>query len=146
GPSAWRVGLLAALEVGIAAGIAAWAANTMILRRPARAEAGAGRRAKGKKRPAKRPRTRETPVPVARWAPVPGDCGRLRAPAPTPRVAPGRRGSEEPDPLLRPGSPRRRPAPLPDIEPDTEPDTEPASEEGPPAREPAPQSGGTVVV
>ncbi|WP_018653610.1 DUF6350 family protein [Actinomadura flavalba] len=35
GPSAWQVGLLAALEVGIAAAIAAWLANWRALRRPA---------------------------------------------------------------------------------------------------------------
>lgn len=148
GPSAWRVGLLAALEVGIAAAIAAWAANTMILRRPARAEAGAGagRRAKAKKRPAKRPRTRETPVPAPLSAPVPEDYGTPAAPAPKPPFAPDPLEFEEADPLLRPRRPRRRPDPLPDIEPDIEPDTEPAIEEEPPAREPAPQSGGTVVV
>src|SRR5690606_22805596 len=146
GPSAWRVGLLAALEVGIAAAIAAWAANTMILRRPARAEAeagaGAGRRAKAKKRPAKRPRTRETPVPAPLSAPVPEDHGTPAAPAPKPPFPPDRLEFEEADPLRRPRRPRRRPDPLPDIEPDIE----PAIEEEPPAREPAPQSGGTVVV
>ncbi|MEU8121640.1 DUF6350 family protein [Spirillospora sp. NPDC049024] len=36
GPSAWQVGLMAALEVGISAAIAAWVANWMVLRRPAR--------------------------------------------------------------------------------------------------------------
>jgi hypothetical protein len=34
GPSAWQTGLLAALEVGISAAIAAWVANWQLLRRP----------------------------------------------------------------------------------------------------------------
>jgi uncharacterized protein DUF6350 len=35
GPSAWQVGLLATLEVGVSAAVAAWVANWVLLRRPA---------------------------------------------------------------------------------------------------------------
>ncbi|MGI8328634.1 cell division protein PerM [Actinomadura scrupuli] len=38
GPSAWQVGLMAALEVGVSAAIAAWITNWALLRRPAPAE------------------------------------------------------------------------------------------------------------
>lgn len=51
GPSAWQVGLLAALEVGISAAIAAWVANWMVLRRPAGAPS---RKPGSKKRAAKK--------------------------------------------------------------------------------------------
>ncbi|MFS2293810.1 MAG: hypothetical protein FWJ90_14095, partial [Actinomadura sp.] len=109
---------------------------TMILRRPARAEARAGRRAKARKRPSKRPRVRETPapMPVPLSAPVPGDYGTPAAPAPKPPFAPDPLEFEEAGPLLQPRRPRRRPDPPPGIE------------EEPPAREPAPQGEGTVVV
>jgi hypothetical protein len=38
GPSAWQVGLMAVLEVGVSAAIAAWLTNWMLLRRPAGAD------------------------------------------------------------------------------------------------------------
>ncbi|WP_207945922.1 DUF6350 family protein, partial [Actinomadura sp. 7K534] len=95
GPSAWQVGLLAALEVGISAAIAAWAANSMILRRPARAEARAAKRAerpegRAGERPGKRPRprSREVPAPMPLSAPVPGDYESTSAPAPRAPFAP----------------------------------------------------------
>jgi hypothetical protein len=40
GPSAWQTGLMAALEVGVSAAIAAWAANWQLLRRTPPAEPG----------------------------------------------------------------------------------------------------------
>jgi hypothetical protein len=42
GPSAWQVGLMATLEVGVAAAIGAWAANARLLRRLPAAEDGRG--------------------------------------------------------------------------------------------------------
>ncbi|WP_240809655.1 DUF6350 family protein [Actinomadura sp. WMMA1423] len=67
GPSAWQVGLMAALEVGISAAIAAWVANWMVLRRPAKApsgKAGAGRAGAGKAGAGKRA-SREAPAAMA---------------------------------------------------------------------------------
>ncbi len=86
GPSAWQVGLMAALEVGISAAIAAWVANWMILRRsedePARAEKRSKKRQarrEGKRktrpvdeRPSARPRTASAALPLA--APVPPEA------------------------------------------------------------------------
>ncbi|WP_243726275.1 DUF6350 family protein, partial [Actinomadura rubrisoli] len=54
GPSAWQVGLMAALEVGISAALAAWVANWMTLRRP---ETGPSKRRR-------RGRTAPTPMPA----------------------------------------------------------------------------------
>lgn len=142
GPSAWQVGLLAALEVGISAAIAAWAANAMILRRPARAAAKAAKAPKGrakrraKERPEKRSRVRETPAPMPLSAPVPGDYGPEPPPAPRAPYAPDPVEFEEADPLLAPRRRGRRKA-------------DPAPEAGverpvpPPS---APPSDGTVVV
>ncbi|WP_373861862.1 cell division protein PerM [Actinomadura hibisca] len=94
GPSAWQVGLMAALEVGIAAAIAAWVANWSILRRPA------AKPEKAKPKP-------KAAVPLA--APVPA----APAPAPAPRkpAKPSPHVSdpvefEESEPLLA----RRKPA------------------------------------
>ena len=165
GPSPWQVGLLAALEVGIAAAIAAWAANVIILRRPARAAAkaskkaakkaakkrvgtasqpvpgadGTGRRARrrGRDRADERLRGPQAPAPVPLSAPVPGDYA--QDPAPRSPYAPDPLEFEEADPLLTPRRARRRPNPPPGID------------EEPPAREPAPKDestagDGTVVV
>ncbi|WP_207943555.1 DUF6350 family protein, partial [Actinomadura sp. KC345] len=79
GPSAWQVGLLAALEVGISAAIAAWATNSMILRRPARAESKARKRPKETRKERRKERSKgalrmpEAPAPMPLSAPVPGD-------------------------------------------------------------------------
>lgn len=145
GPSAWQVGLLAALEVGISAAIAAWAANWMVLRRPVRAavektgrtkKAGkAGRRA-GKPKRAVRPK----PATVPLSAPVPGDYEPPAKPAPKPPRAPHAPDPlefEEADPVLAPRRPRRRPDPLPDLVEEKRPDPEPA---------PARPGDGTIVV
>ena len=119
GPSAWQVGLLAALEVGISAAIAAWVANSMVLRRPARA---AAKKDKAKKDKAKKPRraARPDPVAVPLSAPVPGDYAPPAAPAaPTPKApraphAPDPLEFEEADPVIAPRRPRRRADPSPD--------------------------------
>lgn len=139
GPSAWQVGLLAALEVGISAAIAAWAANTMILRRPARAASKPKRRSR--KRPEKRPaggaRARRAPAPMPLSAPVPGDYQNEPGPAPKAPYAPDPLEFEEADPVLAPRRPARRKAdPLPDLA-EERPQRKPA---------PPPPSDGTVVV
>ncbi|RKS76225.1 hypothetical protein BZB76_1575 [Actinomadura pelletieri DSM 43383] len=151
GPSAWQVGLLAALEVGISAAIAAWAANALILRRaarpPAETRAPARKRASRKAarkaaekdtvKPKKRGRTAEpTPVPLS--APVPADVEE-KAPEPRPAPRPAPRAPHAPDPLqfeeaepvLGPRRPRRRPAPPPDpVEEPPEPEPVPDVLEG----------------
>ncbi|MFG1850608.1 DUF6350 family protein [Actinomadura geliboluensis] len=149
GPSAWQVGLLAALEVGISAAIAAWVANWMVLRRPARAPKKAPRKAakkaakKAKQPKTKQPAVRPEPVAVPLSAPVPGDYDPPARPAEetAPRAphAPDPLEFEEAEPVLAPRRPRRRADPLPDL-----------AEERPapaPAPEPAEPSGdGTIVV
>ncbi|NKZ05811.1 hypothetical protein HGB48_18970 [Actinomadura latina] len=136
GPSAWQVGLLAALEVGISAAIAAWVANWMVLRRPARA-------ATRKSRPGKAPKRRVRPKPAAvpLSAPVPGDYDLPATPAPkAPRAphAPDPLEFEEADPVLAPRRPRRRSDPLPDLA---------GERPGPkPAPPPSPPGDGTIVV
>ncbi|MFB4305820.1 DUF6350 family protein [Actinomadura sp. GTD37] len=142
GPSAWQVGLLAALEVGISAAIAAWAANSMVLRRPARAASEKTGRKTGKKagRKAAKPRrtVRPEPVAVPLSAPVPGDYdppARPAAKAPRAPHAPDPLEFEEADPVLAPRRPRRRADPLPDL-----------VEERRPAPEPAPSPGDRTVL
>ncbi|WP_433227734.1 cell division protein PerM [Actinomadura formosensis] len=153
GPSAWQVGLLAALEVGIAAAIAAWVANWMVLRRPARAKAPRKpKEPRGPKKPGKaqepgmperragRP-ARPEPATVPLGAPVPGDYDlrelrERREPAPKAPHAPDPVEFEEADPVLAPRRPRRRGEAPPD--PDGErTDPEPA---------PPPPGAGTVVL
>ncbi|MEO3828430.1 DUF6350 family protein [Actinomadura sp. B10D3] len=149
GPSAWQVGLMAALEVGISAALAAWVANWMVLRRPARdtREKRASKKTASRKpapqpapKPARKPKKRarvapEPAMPLS--APVPGDHDpRPRpAPEPPPRAphAPGRLEFEEAEPVLAPRRARLRAEPLPGL----------AAEPSPP---PAPPSDGTVVV
>ncbi|MFI0405192.1 DUF6350 family protein [Actinomadura sp. 3N508] len=141
GPSAWQVGLLAALEVGISAAIAAWVANWMVLRRPARAPSETRRKSKSRSKAAKgtgkkaakqpaRKRTREVatpmPGPVPLSAPVPGDyetkipgpraTGTPSGPAGAPKApraphAPDPLQFEEAEPVL---APRRRARRSPD--------------------------------
>ncbi|MBB6397761.1 hypothetical protein BKA00_004675 [Actinomadura coerulea] len=150
GPSAWQVGLLAALEVGISAAIAAWVANWMVLRRPARAPSkkraakkaakASAAKAPAKKGAAKKPakpkkRVRAVPEPaVPLSAPVPGDYDlRLEGPPkPAPKAphAPDPLEFEEAEPVLAPRRPRRRTDPVPDLAED----------------EPPPPSDGTIVV
>ncbi|SFO30386.1 DUF6350 family protein [Actinomadura madurae] len=147
GPSAWQVGLLAALEVGISAAIAAWVANWMVLRRPERdtrkKKRAAGKPASKKRapKPAPKPKKRarvapEPAMPLS--APIPGDYDPRpgTAPEPPPRAphAPGRLEFEEAEPVLAPRRARRRADPLPDL----------AAEPSPPP--PPPPSDGTVVV
>ncbi|RFS86277.1 hypothetical protein D0T12_06635 [Actinomadura spongiicola] len=154
GPSAWQVGLLAALEVGISAAIAAWAANALILRRAARppaetraparkrASRRAAKKAAGKAvdkaagkdtvKPKKRGRNVAAPVPLS--APVPAEVeveveekAPEPRPAPRPPHAPDPLQFEEAEPVLGPRRPRRRPAPPPDLpEEPSEPEPEPA--------------------
>ncbi|WP_227023220.1 cell division protein PerM [Actinomadura rubrobrunea] len=96
GPSPWRVGLLAALEVGISAAIAAWAANALILRRSEEApseRAARRRRTKARPKPLKRvKRRRPEPVlaePAAQAAPTPPEpAAAPPAAAPRPGAAP----------------------------------------------------------
>ncbi|MFA1549046.1 cell division protein PerM [Actinomadura chokoriensis] len=151
GPSAWQVGLLAALEVGISAAIAAWVANSILLRRPARAAASekkvekAGKAAKPKQaKQAKRAKQPVRPEPVAvplsvpLSAPVPGDYDLPAKPAVAPRAphAPDPLEFEEADPVLAPRRPRRRAEPSPDPVEERRPRPEPSP----------PQGDGTVVV
>ncbi|WP_328594853.1 cell division protein PerM [Actinomadura macrotermitis] len=113
GPSAWQVGLLAALEVGISAALAAWLTNWRIQRRP---EAPPAR-------------------PVPPRAPAP-------APAPAPRTQPKQTGPytpplmefEEAEPILTPRrQARRRPRPQEEARAET---AEPETEATPEAPEP----------
>ncbi|NDU74486.1 hypothetical protein GWI34_17875 [Actinomadura sp. DSM 109109] len=156
GPSAWQVGLLAALEVGISAAIAAWVANWMVLRRPARAPSArsrkrAARKAAAKASPAKAPPGKAPGKPAGRKrpgrgkkpvrepvmplsAPVPGDYdpGREGPPEPAPKAphAPDPLEFEEAEPVLAPRRPRRRADPAP----------------GPAEDAPEPPGDGTIVV
>ncbi|WP_245919878.1 DUF6350 family protein [Actinomadura mexicana] len=152
GPSAWQVGLLAALEVGISAAIAAWVANWLVLRRLASAPSrkpGSRKRAAGKapaakapsrkgaaKKPAKPKKpVRAVPEPAMPLsAPVPADYDlRLEGPPkPAPKAphAPDPLEFEEAEPVLAPRRPRRRTDPAPD----------------PVEDEPQPPGDGTVVV
>lgn len=108
GPSAWQVGLLAALEVGVSAAISAWVVNWMILRGP----------------PAPKP------APAAPAAPAPPKEPAASKPAPSepaPRKASpylsGPVEFEEAEPVLAPRRPARRTTrvedPLPDLAPET---------------------------
>ncbi|SEG34901.1 hypothetical protein SAMN04489712_104522 [Thermomonospora echinospora] len=116
GPSPWRVGLMAALEVGIAAAIAAWVFNWRILRRSAgpsdRPEPPKERRRSGRKEPAVptgkragRPQ-RRTPA-----APKPAETPPSPPPAPRPPRRPPVMADpvefEEAEPVLTPRRPRR---------------------------------------
>ncbi|WP_308166088.1 DUF6350 family protein [Actinomadura sp. NEAU-AAG7] len=137
GPSFWQVGLMAALEVGISAAIAAWMANWLVLRRPARADAEAVRRPnkrKAKKREAAnkpaRPAEQQRPARTRPAEPVaePAPPAIMPVPAPVPDdlpaasaspYAPGPLEFEEAEPVL---APRRRARarsrdrdPLPDL-------------------------------
>ncbi|MGP4024785.1 cell division protein PerM [Actinomadura sp. 3N407] len=142
GPSAWQVGLLAALEVGISAAIAAWAANTMILRRPVRAASKPGRRPRKRQKERAKESTkgragaRRAPAPLPLSAPVPDDYQSEPRPAPRAPYAPDPLEFEEADPVLTPRRPARRKAdPLPDL-----------AEERPERKPAPPPSDGTVVV
>ncbi|WP_245667413.1 cell division protein PerM [Actinomadura macra] len=166
GPSAWQIGLMAALEVGISAAIAAWAANWMILRRPpdepsrpakerkvrrrAKSET-AGRAAKRTAgRAARKARPEAPAAPAAMMpmaAPVPDETSNPRdeasaSPAPRPSpYAPNPLEFEEAEPVLAPRRPARARVrgPLPDLAEET-----PAPP--PPAPPPPPPSDGTVVL
>ncbi|WP_394353920.1 cell division protein PerM [Streptomonospora nanhaiensis] len=95
GPSAWQVGLITALEVGLAAAIAAWVANWRYYRRAhagaAPDEAGAEPEeeegAPGDEPPPAPARRRGRPV--LRVVPDPGDAEPAPEPGPRPRSGPG---------------------------------------------------------
>ncbi len=145
GPSFWQVGLMAALEVGISAAIAAWLANWIVLRRRAGADADVVRRPKKKRKaeppPAeKRPARQRPAVPVAAEPeppavmPVPATVPDVpSAPPPSP-YAPGPLEFEEAEPVL---APRRRARarsrdrdPLPDLAEETRPAPTPPPSDG----------------
>ncbi|WP_225991803.1 cell division protein PerM [Actinomadura montaniterrae] len=161
GPSAWQVGLLAALEVGISAAIAAWAANWRIMRRPEGADetpARARKRKKRKKAQARRaaarlPETRlpETAVPPP--APVLDEPRAASEEPPAPRpspYAPDPLEFEEAEPVLAPRRPRGRgrvPDPLPELIADEPAPAGPEPEPEPAPREPEPaERDGKVVL
>ncbi|MFC0041375.1 DUF6350 family protein [Actinomadura rayongensis] len=107
GPSPWQVGLLAALEVGVAAALAAWLANGRALRRT------------GEPKPRRRrrpPRPPRDAAPVLLTEPLPDPVVPLPAPEPAPKPVPA-----VPDPLefedAEPVLPARRTRP-PEPEPD----------------------------
>ncbi|MDL4814801.1 cell division protein PerM [Actinomadura opuntiae] len=138
GPSAWQVGLLAALEVGISAAIAAWAANWRIMRRPEGEEA-PPRPKKRKKRKARRPAARLPEAAVPQPAPVPDEPPVAVEEPPVSRPSPyvpDPLEFEEAEPVLAPRRPRARGRaadPLPELiadEPAPEPvEPEPADPE-----------------
>jgi Family of unknown function (DUF6350) len=166
GPSAWQVGLLAALEVGISAAIAAWAANWRILRRPEGDDAPgrARKRKKRKKRKARRPEVRQAAARLPEAA-VPPPAPVLDEPRPAAEEPPASRPSpyapgplefEEAEPVLAPRRPRGRARaadPLPDLiadepsppEPEPEPRPAPEPEPAPKEHEPAERDGKVVL-
>ncbi|MFC4910641.1 DUF6350 family protein [Actinomadura gamaensis] len=117
GPSAWQVGLLAALEVGISAAIAAWLANWRILRRAAapddlprhepaeaRAESAAEREGDRPRRRRDRAETETTPPGRSTSPGRPAAAGAPgRSAAPGSSAAPGR--SAAPGSSAAPGGP-----------------------------------------
>ncbi|MFG2002571.1 DUF6350 family protein [Spirillospora sp. NPDC048911] len=100
GPSAWQVGLLAALEVGISAAIAAWIANWMFLRRPVAKTA-------PRKRNKRRWRRTASPAPASATA----KAG-TKAPAKTAAKAAVQAPAAPPPAAEPPASPPRKPAPF----------------------------------
>nr|WP_245623315.1 DUF6350 family protein [Spirillospora albida] len=147
GPSTWQVGLMAALEVGVSAAIAAWVANRMQRRRAA----GPSRPEKAPERPSAR-KAAAPPVPVPVPAPVPVEPEPAPAPAPTAPQAPDPLQFEEAEPVLARRRPRRKP-PVRDepsgtvvveghLDEDPDPDRDPGSEHEPgpePDEEPLPR-------
>ncbi|MCP2335495.1 cell division protein PerM [Actinomadura rupiterrae] len=159
GPSAWQVGLLAALEVGISAAIAAWLANWRILRRAAAPDAlppepAAEARTETVRRDAPEPATGEdrrrrpdTPAPSrpAPSRPVPGRSAPEAPPspaAPEPSASPYASDPlefEEAEPVLAPRRPARSKTRYEDELPDLMDDPAPPPEPEPaPAPEPPP--------
>jgi hypothetical protein len=130
GPSAWQVGLLATLEVGVSAAVAAWAANWALLRRPS-TPAGAAR-----------PDTQTVPATTAQGgepAPIPiADPVEFVEPEPVlavrrPAAAAG--SAKSPAPVIRSvevPAPRKEPDPRESSEPEPS-----APEPGPSAPEPS---------
>ncbi|MGI5165163.1 DUF6350 family protein [Spirillospora sp. CA-253888] len=133
GPSAWQVGLMAALEVGISAAIAAWVANWSILRRPAGP-------VKIKPRPAAAPPAApapaRTPVPPAPRKPSPHVSDPVEFEESEPILAPrrpsrgGRRADVPPPEAALEDAP---PEPVVEPEPLAEPLVEPVAEPEPAA-------------
>ncbi|GAA0261514.1 hypothetical protein GCM10009527_066940 [Actinomadura nitritigenes] len=159
GPSAWQVGLLAALEVGISAALAAWAANWRLMRRPEEDEAPARPR-KRKKRKARRPAAKPSQARLPEAA-VPLPAPVLDEPPPAPEEPPASRPSpyvpgplefEEAEPVLAPRRPRgrgRAADPLPELIAD-EPvlagaEPEPGPEPAPAEPEPDERDGKVVL-
>ncbi|MEU5885083.1 DUF6350 family protein [Spirillospora sp. NPDC047279] len=153
GPSAWQVGLLAALEVGISAAIAAWIANWLILRRPAGNAAKATRTKRRWRRPAPSTATAPATASTAARAATPPAAPEPPAP-PVPRkpapYAPDPLEFEEAEPILAPRKPSRPRArygePLPDLMEDADdlaaPEPEPRPEPAPRARPTPARDGG----
>ncbi|MDL4776173.1 cell division protein PerM [Actinomadura xylanilytica] len=99
GPSAWQVGLMATLEVGVSAAIAAWVTNWLILRRPV-----------------------ESTESSASGAAEPRERGRVRRRAEKPASAPPSKPtkaakSAKPTKSAQPGAPGKRGAPAARAEP-----------------------------
>ncbi|WP_245974442.1 DUF6350 family protein [Thermomonospora umbrina] len=136
GPSPWRVGMMAALEVGIAAALAAWLLNWRMLRRTAEdpEERPARRRPTAPRR--RRPATPESPRAARTPAPTPPPPSSSEPPAP-PAPRPAKRPVvaepvefEEAEPVLKPRRPRKPRVREPAEEPPPEP--EPADPPTPP--------------
>ncbi|GAA3982168.1 hypothetical protein GCM10023085_75530 [Actinomadura viridis] len=154
GPSAWQVGLLATLEVGVAAALAAWLANTRALRRAAASERAASERAAaGHAAPEDGTAGHPAPEP-APSSPSAGRSGRAgrtrrRRSVPPPETAapPAPREPAVPlaAPVPAPPPPVRKPAPYTDdplefeeAEPVLAPRRPPARPRGRPEPPPAP--------
>ncbi|WP_285761263.1 cell division protein PerM [Nocardiopsis ansamitocini] len=106
GPSPWHVGLVTALEVGVAAAITAWVANWLYFRTPRSArQAGAAKRRRWMPRLRRRTKAERTAIPaVAGLRPGRGERGG-QAPAPTePVEGRGPVNEPEPEPVTEPGS------------------------------------------
>jgi len=154
GPSPWRVALLTALEVGIAAALAAWLYNWRILRRTPEGTDPVPPSGRRRRRPA----SAEPAEPVgaaeraARTGPDDPAGDLLSAPSPShapprPRIAPVFADPlefEDPEPVLAARKPRRPrvqdqqddPIPLPLTEPEPAPEEEPGPAEEAASSEP----------
>ncbi|MFF5258774.1 DUF6350 family protein [Actinomadura viridis] len=124
GPSAWQVGLLATLEVGVAAALAAWLANTRALRRAAASERAAAGHTPPEEETAEHPAPEAAP-PAGRTRTA-GRTGRTGRTGKTGRA--GRRRSAPPPETAAPPAPREPAVPL----------AAPVPAPAPPVRKPAP--------
>ncbi len=151
GPSPWRVGLMAALEVGIAAALTAWLYNWLILRRTPEGATPTPPSRRRKKKPAP-PKTPKPAKPAKRAKrtgsakpaepPVPPAAPRTPDSPPRPRITPVLADPlefEEAEPVLAARKPRRPRVRDQQDEPPTTPDPDPepvSEEEEPPPPEP----------